>query len=151
MPDDLFPDLQPNKNPVQGIWDARATDRPPEPPTFTSTTRGYADPRPLNKRHEKYLKFKAENPDVMAIIRRICVGLIKRGRHFSLRGVIYVVRFEEYFKGYRDEPYRICDHHSPYIARELVEEFPECEKLITMCRVEGEAEAQEEMEQGEEF
>jgi hypothetical protein len=110
-----------------------------------------SEAKPLNKRHEKYLRFKKENPDVVAIIRRICLGLIRRNRHFSLRGVIYVVRFEEYFKGYRDEPYRICDHHSPYIARELVEEFPECESLITLCRVEGEEEAHEKMEAREEI
>ena len=105
----------------------------------------------LNKRHEKYLKFKANNPDVMGIIMGICTSLIERNRHFSLRGVIYVVRFEKYFKGYRDEPYRICDHHSPYIARELVQQFPQCRDLITMCKVEGETEAQEQMERGEDF
>lgn len=95
---------------------------------------------PMNARHKKYLKFKQENPDVMKIIWDICVNLIKKDRRFSLRGVIYVVRFEKYFHGYRDEPYRICDHHSPYLARELMAEYPQVAKLIRMIRVEGESE-----------
>ncbi len=68
-----------------------------------------------------------------------------------MRGAIYFVRYYEWFERKRDFPFRISDHHSPYIARELVQEYPAMRSLITMCRVEGEAEAQEEMEKGEDF
>jgi hypothetical protein len=105
---------------------------------------------PLNKRHAEYLKWKKVNHDVIEKVRVVMKRMLSRKRRFSMYQVYHHVRFSEFFEGYRDEPYRINNNHVPYLTRDLIEETPQLEEWIETRVCQGEDEAQESMERGEE-
>ena len=93
---------------------------------------------PLNANHRRYLIWRKENGDVLRVIKQHCLRLYREKRRFGLRLVINYVRFNEYFSQYRDEPYRISNNHTPYIARELLGEYPEMKEYLSIRPVQGE-------------
>jgi hypothetical protein len=93
--------------------------------------------------HRKYLAWKADNADVLALIKRTALKLVAGRRRFSIDAVVQYVRFGEFFEGYRDEPYRINHNHVGYIARDLRKEYPEIGEYIKVRVVRGEEEKEE--------
>ncbi len=112
----------------------------------------FDEPRgiPLNENHRRYLVWRGESRDVWILIRDLALNMLARKRRFSIDMCVAYVRFNAYFLGYRDTPYRISDHHVAYLAREFIQLYPEMKEYIQIKRVQGEREAQDEMERGEE-
>jgi hypothetical protein len=103
----------------------------------------FSEESPLNETHRKYLVWKADNADVLALIKRTALKLLARRRRFSIDAVVHHVRFNEFFQGYRDDPYRINNNHVAYIARDLRKECPEIDEFIQVRVVRGEEEKEE--------
>ena len=80
--------------------------------------------------HQKYLAWKADNTDVVALIKQSSMKLVAGRRRFSIDAVVNYVRCKEFFEGYRDEPYRINQNHVVSIARDLRMECPEIDEFI---------------------
>ncbi len=97
----------------------------------------FKDASAWNERHEYYLVWREKNDDVFKLIEDVAVSMMNRGRRFSIYAVMHHVRFNEYFKNYRDEPYRLSNNHGPYIARELVRKYPAMAQFIQLKRVVG--------------
>lgn len=80
-----------------------------------------------------FLEFHAQNPWVYDKIKQMVHSLKRRGwTHYSMRTMIAVLRFEWDLRTTgADVPttdgersVKLNDHHSPYYARLLVEEYP---------------------------
>jgi hypothetical protein len=89
----------------------------------------------MNNLQVRYNEWRQENQDVFELIEKTALSMCGRGRRFSIDGVVHHVRFNEFFTGYRDDPYRINNNHVAYIARELLAEYPGMRSYITTRQV----------------
>ena len=95
----------------------------------------------LNDCHKKYVEWCEDNQDVFDLIQHQCLRLLARKQRFSIDAVVHYVRFNEFFREYRDEPYRISNNHTAYIAREMIAKYPDSKKYSRTCKVNGETDA----------
>ena len=80
--------------------------------------------------YERYLVWKEQNQDIMAVFEKYAVRFIERGQRFSFRDLMSHIRWNEYFEGWRSSPYKLCNTHSPYIARDMIRKYPRLERLV---------------------
>lgn len=71
---------------------------------------------------EQTREWMQENPGVMALFERFALEMASKRKHFGMRLIAERVRWEVAFT-YNTE-FKINDHFTPYIARELVRRHP---------------------------
>lgn len=81
----------------------------------------------------RFVAFHAEHPEVLAKLRELALGLVRRGhRHLGI-GVLWETLRYQTLLGYRPdeaEPYRLNDHYRSRYARLLMETTPELEGVF---------------------
>ncbi len=77
------------------------------------------EPGDIRDNAERWIR---ENPDVMSLFERFALELAARKAAFGMRLVAERVRWECAFA--YTTPFKINDHHTPYVARELVRRHP---------------------------
>ncbi len=77
-----------------------------------------------------------ENPSVMALFERFALEMAGRGRHFGMRLIAERCRWECAFN--YSTTFKINDHYTPYIARELVRRHPFLKDHIEFRRTKDE-------------
>jgi hypothetical protein len=97
---------------------------------------------------EQYKKWRGSNEDIFKLFELHALKKLDLNEKFSVRAFLHVIRWEFRFSK-RDTPYKICDHHSPYIARELIKKYPKLGKLIALIPTMNERQTQEFLEDGE--
>ena len=84
-----------------------------------------------NERARRYVVWKKDNPTAFALLERLALDCLKRGRRFSTRALVHRARWEAAMTWEKDDyGFRINDHHSPYLARDLIQLHPHMERLI---------------------
>lgn len=90
----------------------------------------------INEHHRKYVEWKRDNPAAFRLLERFALEASARGRKFSTRALLHRARWEAKMNWLFDEGgFKLNDHHSPYLARDLVERYPEMGPLIECRRI----------------
>jgi hypothetical protein len=113
------------------------TRKPLEPDLFTGppiTEPPRIEPARRNNPTQEDLRLKAQmwitdHPSVYRMFVRFALEKLSRGKCFSAMQLLQRVRWECDFLP-EDEQYKINNNHSPYIARQLVADYPELEQLV---------------------
>jgi hypothetical protein len=83
---------------------------------------------------QRYLEWKYDNPSGYALLEKFALECLARGRRFSTRALVHRARWEARMTWEKDQDgFKINDHHSPYLARDLIQRYPGMEQLIA-CR-----------------
>lgn len=94
-----------------------------------------------------FREFHELNPWVFERLVDICFELKRRGfSKYSMRTLVSVLRFEWDLKtsgdnvviGGEEKRVKLNDHHTPYYARYLVQQYPEFKSFFEFRRAEGE-------------
>lgn len=105
------------KDPPNGVLPFRENNPPPK--------------KDLRRAAEKWID---ENPEGYALYVRFALQAASKGRRFGINALTERVRWEAMMEWNPDERgFKINNNHAPYIARKLIEDYPQLEPLIE-CR-----------------
>ena len=95
------------------------------------------DVDPIRNEHErKYRVWKATHQDVYRLFERFALEMLARRRHFGIRLIQERVRWEVKTTWAPDtDGYKLNDHYAPYIARDLIAQYPELSSLIETRKI----------------
>jgi len=104
---------------------------PPDPP-------GGVQPNMPNNPNRQNLRVKAaewmsNNPEAMALFRMYARKLVTVRRRFGMKLLIERVRWDSHVRTNSDDGFKISNNHGAYIVRQLINEMPAMEALVT-CR-----------------
>lgn len=89
------------------------------------------EPAPVNEYDARYRFWRATHPECFALFLRFAQQLCDKGRRFGTRLIIERVRWEVHMHIEKDaEGYRLNDHLTPYLARDLIRHMPALADLI---------------------
>ena len=92
------------------------------------------NPPPKKNIRDEAERFLREHPHVYALFERFALQMAARGRRFGISLLTERVRWEAATTWDPDERgFKINNNHRAYIARQLIEDHPELEELLT-CR-----------------
>jgi len=75
--------------------------------------------------------------EVFKMCERFALEAAARNRRFGIGLIAERVRWESFISGRDEEGYKINNNHKPYIARELIEQYPRLSELITLRETKG--------------
>ncbi len=81
---------------------------------------------------ENALRWMEANPGIIALFERFSLEFLTRQRTFGMRLVAERVRWECAFTYATD--FKICNNHTPYVARELVKRHPKLADFLRFRR-----------------
>lgn len=76
--------------------------------------------------YDEYLEFDKANPQVYELFKQYAFQLRKRGfKRYGARGIFNRIRWEtDEPSNQTHESFKLSDHHTPFYARRLMDEFP---------------------------
>lgn len=96
--------------------------------------------RPIrNDLEEAYRVWLAKNPKVFGLFERFALQMLEKHRRFGIGMVAERVRWEVRMVWEVDaDGFKINDHHTAYIARDLIAKYPGLADLIETRKIRGE-------------
>lgn len=92
----------------------------------------------LNDLEDRYRMWRATHEPVYNLFRRFALVLLQQRRRFGFRLIAERVRWEMLTTQDPTVAYKVNDHYTPYIARDLIAEYPELGQWVETRPVRGE-------------
>jgi hypothetical protein len=90
---------------------------------FSDPADAPAEPATIQQRFEKFI---ADHPDVMALFRDIAIDLKSRGvRRYGAKAIMEICRYHKITSGPDDRGFKVNNDYSSRAARKLADEMPE--------------------------
>lgn len=96
-----------------------------------------------NEMEKRYFEWKALNAGVYDLFRRFARERLDASRRFGMKALVERVRWESPVPVTRTDGFRLNDHYTAYLIRDLIEEMPGLRALVELrkIRVDFDAEA----------
>jgi len=92
----------------------------------------------INDHQEKYWAWKNANPEPFQLLRRFAYELLERKKRFGTHSLVERVRWEMKMTWHQDQGFKLNDHITPYLARDLIAMDARFADLIETRQVRGE-------------
>ena len=100
------------------------------------------EPPPLNELDRKYREWRDANQEPFRLFLRFARQAVTAERRFSTRTLVSRARWEWTIELRRVDEFRINDHISPYLARDIIRRMPEAEAYLELRTIRADAETQ---------
>lgn len=93
----------------------------------------------MNDMEKRYFEWKTLNPNVYDLFRRFARERLLQQRRFGMKALVERVRWESPIPVVPSDGFRLNDHYTAYLIRDLITEMPGLRALVELRKVRGEA------------
>ena len=90
---------------------------------------------PINDLDQRYMEWRDRNPTVYGLFQTFASDLRRQNKRFGIGLLTERVRWEIYFNKDEAEDFKINNNYRAYLVRDLIQEMPELESLVSLRTV----------------